>query len=92
MPSTRWAVYIDIEGSSTMYASDEAQFFTVVDALMEAICRIGSLLCPETPNRLFVHQTGGDGFVIVSEFAQRSPEMPIAIAVVLMQTVLRRRQ
>lgn len=71
-----------------MYASDEAQFFTVVDALMEAICRIGSLLCPETPNRLFVHQTGGDGFVIVSEFAQRSPEMPIAIAVVLMQTVL----
>ena len=85
---TRWAIYIDVEGSSTMYASDEAQFFAAVDALMDGICRIGSLVCPETPNRLFVHQTGGDGFIIVSEFAQRSPELPIAIGVVLMQTIL----
>lgn len=88
MPVARWAVYIDVEGSSTIYASDEAQFFAVVDALMDGICRIGALVCPETPHRLFVHQTGGDGFLIVSEFAQRSPEMPIAIAVVLMQTVV----
>ncbi len=88
MPVARWAVYIDLEGSSKIYAGDEVQFFTSVDALMDCICRIGSLVCPETPNRLFVHQTGGDGFVIVSEFAQRSPEMPIAIGVVLMQTVL----
>lgn len=84
----RWAIYIDIEGSSTIYAHDEAQFFASVDALTDGICRIGSQVCPETPNRLFAHQTGGDGFVIVSEFAQRSPEMPIAIAVVLMRRVL----
>jgi hypothetical protein len=84
----RWAIYIDIEGSSRIYARDEAQFFASVNVLLDGICRIGSQVCPETPNRLFVHQTGGDGFVIVSEFAQRSPEMPIAVAVVLMQTVL----
>src|SRR5688572_6159807 len=84
----RWAIYIDIEGSSRIYAHDEAQFFASVNALLDGICRIGSQVCPETPNRLFVHQTGGDGFVIISEFAQRSPEIPIATAVVLMQTVL----
>lgn len=84
----RWAIYIDVEGSSKIYPRDEAQFFASVDALMDGIVRIGSLLCPETPNRLFVHQTGGDGFVIVSEFAEQSPEMPIAIAAVLMKKVL----
>jgi hypothetical protein len=84
----RWAIYIDVEGSSRLYAHDAAQFCTSVNALLDGICRIGSQVCPETPNRLFVHQTGGDGFVIVSEFAQRSPEIPIAIAVVLIQTVL----
>jgi len=84
----RWAIYIDIEGSSSIYEQDESQFLASVNALLDGICRIGSQVCPESPNRLFVHQTGGDGFVIVSEFDQRSPEMPIAIAVVLMQTVL----
>lgn len=84
----RWAIYVDIEGSSKIYASDEAQFFASVEALLGGICGIGSRVCPETPDRLFAHRTGGDGFVIVSEFAQRSPEMPIAIAVVLVQTVL----
>jgi len=84
----RWAIYIDIEGSSKIYAHDEAQFFASVNALLDGICRIGSQVCPETPHRLFVHQTGGDGFVIVSEFAQGNPEMPIAIALILMQTVL----
>jgi len=84
----RWAIYIDVEGSSKVYDTDEAQFFASVDALMDGIVRIGSRVCPETPNRLFVHQTGGDGFVIVSEFAERNPEMPIAIAAVLMKKVL----
>ena len=83
----RWAIYIDVEGSSRIYATDEAQFIASVDALMESIVRIGSLVYPEDPNRLFAHQTGGDGFIIVSD-AMRTPEMPIAIATVLMQKVL----
>lgn len=87
-PCARWAIYIDVEGSAKIYASDEARFFASMDALIDGIGRIGSLVCPEAPNRLFAHQTGGDGFVIVSEFAERSPEMPIAISVILMQMVL----
>jgi len=84
----RWAIYIDIEGSSKIYLGNEAQFFRSVGALIDATCRIGSRVCPEAPGRLFVHQTGGDGLSIVSEFSQRSPEIPIAIAVVLMRAVL----
>lgn len=87
-PVTMWAIYIDVEGSSRVYATHEAQFFTCVDALLDGICRIGAQVCPESPDRLFAHQTGGDGFVIVSDFGRRSPEMPIAIAVILMQKVL----
>ena len=84
----RWAIYIDIEGSSNIYAHDEAQFWSSLNALMDGICRIGSQFCPNDPNRLFVHQTGGDGFIIISEFDQGSPNLPIAIAIILMQTVL----
>jgi hypothetical protein len=84
----RWAIYVDIEGSSKVYVSDEAQFFASVDALLGAICSIGSYVCPDSPDRLFVHQTGGDGFVLVSDVAQGSPALPIAIAVVLMRTLL----
>lgn len=86
--SDRWAIYIDVEGSSKVYATHETRFFACVDALLNGIARIGTQACPESPDRLFVHQIGGDGFVIVSEFVRRSPEMPIAIAVVLMQMVL----
>lgn len=66
----RWAIYIDIEGTSKIYKHNEVQFFASVNALLDGICRIGSQVYPESPNRLFVHQAGGDGFFIISEFAQ----------------------
>ena len=84
----RWAIYIDIEGTSKIYPHNHVQFFRAVDALFDAVCRIGSRVCPEEPDRLFVHQTGGDGLIIVSELSRRSPELPIAIAIILMRTVL----
>lgn len=84
----RWAIYIDVEGSSKIYAADETHFFSVVDALIDGISRIGAHVFPESPNRLFVHQTGGDGFVIVSDFPEQSPERPLAIAIVLMRKAL----
>jgi hypothetical protein len=84
----RWAIYIDIEGSKKVYPKDECKFYAAVDALIDGIGQIGSRVCPENPSRLFAHQTGGDGFVIVSEFEERSPEMPVSIAIVLMQMVL----
>lgn len=84
----RWAIYIDMEGASKIYAANAMQFFRAVDSLFDAVCRIGSRVFPEEPDRLFVHQTGGDGLIIVSEHSRRSPELPIAIAIILMRTVL----
>ncbi len=84
----RWAIYIDLEGTAKIYEQDEIRFFTSFNALTDCVCRIGSRAYPRTPSRLFVHQVGGDGFVIVSEFREGSPEVPLAIGVILMQSVL----
>lgn len=83
----RWAIYIDIEGFSAMYPNNEARAIVALGAVMEGIYFIGTTVCAETPNRLFVHQTG-DGFVIVSEFAQGRPQLPVAIAAILMRRAL----
>lgn len=56
-------------------------------SLMEGIYYIGTNVCPDTPNRLFAHQIG-DGFILVSEFAERSPEFPLAIGVFLLRQIL----
>ncbi len=87
MRMTRWAIYIDIEGFGNIYTENEVSALRSLGALMEGIYPIGTKVCPETPYRLFVHQTG-DGFIIVSEFAERSPELPVSIAIVLMRFVL----
>ena len=84
----RWALYIDIEGTSRIYESHESCFYSAFDALLATICRIDREVFPETPCRLFPHQVGGDGVVIVSEFAEGKPETPISIGVVLMQVLL----
>lgn len=84
----RWAIYIDIEGASNIYPVDEMRFFQAFDALLSALCSIGTKVYPETPNRLFAHQLGGDGLLVVSEFAEGNPEVPISIAVVLLQVLL----
>jgi hypothetical protein len=54
---------------------------------MEAIFNVGKQICPETPNRLFAHQIG-DGFIIVSEFSERSPEFPLALGIFLLRSAL----
>lgn len=84
----RWSIYIDIEGSSVLYKESEYRFFCVMDALMDGICRIGKEVSPTKIGTLYVHQTGGDGFILVSDSITVTPEIPISIAVVLMQTVL----
>jgi hypothetical protein len=56
---------------------------------MEGIHSIGERCYPESPHRLFAHQTG-DGFVIVSEFGAVSLEVPAAIAIVLLRHVAAR--
>jgi len=83
----RWSIYIDIEGFSSIYAVDEAQALTSIHTLIDGIYCIGKHYCLETPNRLFVHQTG-DGFAIISELNEGYPQVPISMAIFLMQRIL----
>ncbi len=82
----RWAIHIDIEGFGATYEKS-AQGLYSLRALMEGIYFIGNKWCPDPPERIFAHQIG-DGFIIVSEFGRDSLEVPIIIAIALMQQVL----
>jgi hypothetical protein len=81
----RWAIYIDVEGFSALYARDDGILRALCD-LAEGIWSIGTHCFPESPDRLFAHQTG-DGFVVVSEFGATSLELPVSIAVALLRHV-----
>lgn len=83
----RWSLFVDIEGFSKIYPEHMSQALRPLCDMMEGIYSIGSAVCPDTPHRLFAHQLG-DGFIIVSEFAERSPELPIAIGVFLLRHIL----
>jgi hypothetical protein len=80
----RWAIYIDIEGFGATY---EKQGLYSLRTLMEGIYLIGNKWCSDTPERIFAHQIG-DGFIIVGEFGRDSLEIPIIIAIALMQQVI----
>jgi hypothetical protein len=81
----RWAIYIDIEGFSELYDREDLVLRALGD-LMEGIYLIGEKCYPESPNRLFAHQSG-DGFVIVSEFGASSLEDPVAVSIALLRHV-----
>ncbi len=83
----RWSIYIDIEGFSAIYASDKAQALYVLGVLSKYLFKIGSRVYPREGERLYIHQLG-DGFVIVSDFPEKTLERPISIAIVLMQMIL----
>lgn len=85
----RWAVFLDLEGTSKVFPKNGRQLYVPFDASLDALCRIGKNVYPESPYRLFAHQVGGDGLIIVSEFSEGKPEVPISIAVLLMQTFLK---
>jgi hypothetical protein len=84
----RWAIYLDIEGTSKIYPKDEYRYYLSFDALLEAVIRIGRIVYSDEGNRLFAHQIGGDALLIVSNSLQGLPEIPISIAVVMMQRLL----
>jgi hypothetical protein len=85
MESIRWCIYIDIEGFGKLYGKDDIVIFALHD-LMEAIFLIGKNCYPNSPNRIFAHQTG-DGFAIVSDFHAESLEVPVAISIALLRHV-----
>lgn len=83
----RWALFVDVEGFSKIYSESTMAGLLPLRGLMEGIYHIGIQVCPNTPHRLFAHQLG-DAFIIVSEFRERCPELPLAIGVFLLRCVL----
>ena len=81
----RWAIYIDIEGFSALYPEGNDAMWAL-NKLMLAIHRIGKLVFPEPPDRLFAHQVG-DGFLIVSDFYEENLDRAASIAIVLMKFI-----
>lgn len=81
-----WAIYIDIEGFSANYSRDIGRVIAGLQGLINGILRIGNTVCAERAKRLCAYQAGGDGFFIDSQYG--SPNVPIAIAVVLMRNAL----
>lgn len=84
----RWAIYMDIEGFRALYSQENNILIALCD-LMEGIFVIGRDCYPETPDRIFAHQTG-DGFVIVGEFGAESLSVPVSIAVALLRHIAAR--
>jgi len=85
---TNWAIYIDIEGFSQNYkigGIQRGQMFEGLRSLMEGIHGIGANFCIGRERRLCAYQAG-DGFFIDSGYG--SPDVPIAIAVILMRSAL----
>ncbi len=85
----RWAIFLDLEGVSKIFPENELQFYVPFDTALDAICRIGINVYPESPYRLFAHQVGGDSLIIVSEFFEGKTDISISIAVLLMQIILK---
>ena len=88
MSNNRWSIWIDIEGFSVLYNKDLPKAITALSKLTEAVYLVGSQLFSKYPMRLFIHQFG-DGFVIVSDFAEHSPKRPIAICIAIMRHLLK---
>ena len=82
---TRWSIYIDIEGFSAKYEESDAALWAL-SKLMDGIYRVGTQYVFPDGNRIFAHQTG-DGFIIVSDFAGDSLEIPVALGIVLLRHV-----
>ena len=86
LQNNRWAIFLDIEGFSHFKTDNE--FYRSVETILSTIYLIGSKVYNESPERLFVHHIGGDGFLIVSDFAEKDLSRPIAITTILMRSLV----
>lgn len=95
MDTYKWGLSVDIEGFSNQYEySEELKTKAIMSLheLMKAIIDIGTKVYPGKPEnnfseRLFVHQFG-DGFIITSDFYEKSSERCVAIAISLMRHMM----
>jgi hypothetical protein len=83
--SKRWSIWIDIEGFGKLW-TDGNLGLSAINSLMEGIWKIGNRHFPDPENRLFAHQFG-DGFVIVSSFAEPGLDRCVAVAIALLRYV-----
>lgn len=81
----RWAIYIDIQGFSSLWKNGDTALLALCE-LMRAIFRVGKSCYPKAPDRLFAHQFG-DGFLIISDFEEKSLERCVTIAIALLRHV-----
>ena len=84
--NNRWAIFIDIEGFS--FFENVIDFYRSVETILITLYLIGSKVYKETPERLFAHHIGGDGFLIISEFAEKNLSRPIAITTILLRSLV----
>jgi len=85
----RWGLYIDVEGFSGTYDKDKRRAIRALNELMEALYKIGSSGFSKAKGRIFMHQLG-DGFVVVSEFPEETPETPLSICLGIMRHLIAR--
>ena len=86
LQNNRRAIFIDIEGFSHFKTDNE--FYRSVETILSTIYLIGSKVYNKSPERLFVHHIGGDGFLIVSDFAEKDLSRPIAITTILLRSLV----
>jgi len=84
MDKNSWAMYLDIEGFSTLYEENEAWVYNILHCLSKDIFKIGTEIYPKCNNCLFVNQIG-DGFIITSR-CNNDLHRPVFIAISLMRS------
>jgi len=85
----RWSIWIDVEGFSDLYKCNSAKAIQHLSFLMEALYKVGVHVFRKSPERLFIHQFG-DGFIVVSDFPERSPNRPLGICIAIMRHLLKK--
>ncbi len=85
----RWSIWIDVEGFSTLYATNSKLAKLNLGFLMEALYKVGSLVFNRESERLFIHQFG-DGFAVMSDFHEDVPTRPLTICIAIMRHLLKK--
>ena len=83
----RLAIWIDVEGFKHLHAHHMAPALRILGRLAEDIYLVASKLYPDNPKCLYVHHAG-DGFLIVADINDTTPDRFIAIAIALMRSLL----
>ena len=84
-----WSIWIDVEGFSTLYATNSKRAKLNLGFLMEALYKVGSLVFNRESERLFIHQFG-DGFAVISDFQEDEPTRPLTICIAIMRHLLKK--